>query len=83
MLQTIFKPYTTLVQRVSTRYGQQAELKEQNQHLVATNEELKKDLADAQVQKMITEKKKEMYLLGHRLMPLACHDCLMSLRSHC
>lgn len=41
--------YTTLLQRVSTRYGQQAELKEQNQHLVATNVELKKNLTDAQV----------------------------------
>lgn len=41
----------TLFQRVSTRYGQQAELKEQNQHLVATNEELKKNLTDAQVHK--------------------------------
>lgn len=41
----------TLLQRVSTRYGQQAELKEQNQHLVATNEELKKNLTDAQVHK--------------------------------
>ncbi|XP_041661739.1 small kinetochore-associated protein [Cheilinus undulatus] len=33
---------------VSTRYGQQAELKEQNQHLIATNEELQKNLADTQ-----------------------------------
>uniref|UniRef100_A0A3Q4BJX9 Uncharacterized protein n=1 Tax=Mola mola TaxID=94237 RepID=A0A3Q4BJX9_MOLML len=29
-----------------TRYGQQAELKEQNQHLLATNEELEKNLTD-------------------------------------
>ncbi|TKS76364.1 hypothetical protein D9C73_009474 [Collichthys lucidus] len=33
---------------VSTRYGQQAELKEQNQHLMATNEELQKNLIDTQ-----------------------------------
>ncbi|XP_034555679.1 small kinetochore-associated protein [Notolabrus celidotus] len=33
---------------ISTRYGQQAELKEQNQHLIATNEELQKNLADTQ-----------------------------------
>ncbi|XP_035535178.1 small kinetochore-associated protein [Morone saxatilis] len=33
---------------VSTRYGQQAELKEQNQHLMATNEELLKKLTDTQ-----------------------------------
>ncbi|XP_038582775.1 small kinetochore-associated protein [Micropterus salmoides] len=33
---------------VSTRYGQQAELKEQNQHLMATNEELQKNLTDTQ-----------------------------------
>ncbi|XP_075893839.1 small kinetochore-associated protein [Nelusetta ayraudi] len=37
---------------VSTRYGQQAELKEQNQHLVATNEELKKNLTDTQQRMM-------------------------------
>ncbi|XP_029281415.1 small kinetochore-associated protein isoform X2 [Cottoperca gobio] len=33
---------------VSTRYGQQTELKEQNQHLMATNEELQKNLTDTQ-----------------------------------
>ncbi|XP_076612900.1 small kinetochore-associated protein [Chaetodon auriga] len=33
---------------VSTRYGQQAELKEQNQHLMASNEELQKNLTDTQ-----------------------------------
>ncbi|KAM8726124.1 small kinetochore-associated protein isoform 1-T2 [Acanthopagrus schlegelii] len=33
---------------ISTRYGQQAELKEQNQHLIATNEELQKNLTDTQ-----------------------------------
>nr|XP_046228306.1 small kinetochore-associated protein [Scatophagus argus] len=33
---------------VSTRYGQQVELKEQNQHLLATNEELQKNLTDTQ-----------------------------------
>ncbi|KAG8011397.1 hypothetical protein GBF38_006170, partial [Nibea albiflora] len=33
---------------VSTRYGQQAELKEQNQLLMATNEELQKNLIDTQ-----------------------------------
>ncbi|XP_026197704.1 small kinetochore-associated protein isoform X2 [Anabas testudineus] len=33
---------------ISTRYGQQAELKEQNQHLMATNEELQKNLTDSQ-----------------------------------
>lgn len=32
----------------STRYGQQAELKEQNQHLMTTNEELQKNLTDTQ-----------------------------------
>lgn len=42
--------------RVSTRYGQQAELKEQNQHLMATNEELQKNLTDTQVQKAILMK---------------------------
>lgn len=38
--------------RISTRYGQQAELKEQNQHLIATNEELQKNLTDTQVQEV-------------------------------
>ncbi|XP_029352938.1 small kinetochore-associated protein isoform X2 [Echeneis naucrates] len=33
---------------VSTRYGQQAELKEQNQHLIAVNEELQKNLMETQ-----------------------------------
>ncbi|XP_054474627.1 small kinetochore-associated protein [Anoplopoma fimbria] len=33
---------------VSTRYGQQAELKGQNQHLTATNEELQKNLTETQ-----------------------------------
>nr|XP_033504982.1 small kinetochore-associated protein [Epinephelus lanceolatus] len=33
---------------VSTRYGQQAELKEQNQHLMATNEELQRNLTETQ-----------------------------------
>ncbi|XP_074541705.1 small kinetochore-associated protein [Halichoeres trimaculatus] len=33
---------------VSTRYGQQAELKEQNQHLIASNEELQKSLEETQ-----------------------------------
>ncbi|CAJ1078346.1 small kinetochore-associated protein [Xyrichtys novacula] len=33
---------------ISTRYGQQAELKEQNQYLIATNEELQKTLAETQ-----------------------------------
>ncbi|KAM3602297.1 uncharacterized protein V6R79_001560 [Siganus canaliculatus] len=33
---------------ISTRYGQQAELKEQNQHLMATNEELQRNLTDTQ-----------------------------------
>ncbi|XP_042359674.1 girdin-like [Plectropomus leopardus] len=33
---------------VSTRYGQQAELKGQNQHLMATNEELQKNLTETQ-----------------------------------
>ncbi|KAI3364133.1 hypothetical protein L3Q82_010952, partial [Scortum barcoo] len=33
---------------VSTRYGQQAELKEQNQQLMANNEELQKNLTDTQ-----------------------------------
>ncbi|KAK2855967.1 hypothetical protein Q5P01_004702 [Channa striata] len=33
---------------VSTRYGQQAELKEQNQHLMAANEELQKHLTETQ-----------------------------------
>ncbi|XP_070782347.1 small kinetochore-associated protein [Enoplosus armatus] len=33
---------------VPTRYGQQAELKEQNQHLMATNAELQKNLTDTQ-----------------------------------
>uniref|UniRef100_A0AAZ1XP64 Kinetochore localized astrin (SPAG5) binding protein n=2 Tax=Oreochromis aureus TaxID=47969 RepID=A0AAZ1XP64_OREAU len=33
---------------VSTRYGQQAELKEQNQCLIAANEELAKNLSDTQ-----------------------------------
>ncbi|XP_031178258.1 small kinetochore-associated protein [Sander lucioperca] len=33
---------------ISTRYGQQAELKEQNQHLMATNEELQKNLTETQ-----------------------------------
>lgn len=35
--------------RISTRYGQQAELKEQNQQLVGVNEELQKNLLDTQV----------------------------------
>lgn len=34
---------------ISTRFGQQAELKEQNQQLLATNEELQKSLANTQV----------------------------------
>uniref|UniRef100_A0A3Q1D062 Kinetochore localized astrin (SPAG5) binding protein n=1 Tax=Amphiprion ocellaris TaxID=80972 RepID=A0A3Q1D062_AMPOC len=33
---------------VSTRYGQQAELKEQNQHLMVANEELQKNLSETQ-----------------------------------
>ncbi|XP_022625448.1 girdin-like [Seriola dumerili] len=33
---------------VSTRYGQQAELKEQNQHLTIVNEELQKNLTETQ-----------------------------------
>ncbi|XP_067337510.1 small kinetochore-associated protein-like isoform X2 [Channa argus] len=33
---------------ISTRYGQQAELKEQNQHLLAANEELQKNLTETQ-----------------------------------
>ncbi|XP_020495595.1 small kinetochore-associated protein isoform X1 [Labrus bergylta] len=33
---------------ISTRYGQQAELKEQNQQLIATNEELQKNLVETQ-----------------------------------
>lgn len=43
--------YVACFHRVSTRYGQQAELKEQNQQLMATNEELHKNLTDTQVQK--------------------------------
>lgn len=34
---------------ISTRYGQQAELKEQNQHLMAANEELQKNLTGTRV----------------------------------
>ncbi|XP_039981473.1 small kinetochore-associated protein [Xiphias gladius] len=33
---------------VSTRYGQQAELKEQNQHLMTVNDELQKNLTETQ-----------------------------------
>ncbi|XP_035000117.1 small kinetochore-associated protein isoform X2 [Hippoglossus stenolepis] len=33
---------------VSTRYGQEAELKEQNQHLMTVNEELQKNLTETQ-----------------------------------
>ncbi|KAM6991857.1 small kinetochore-associated protein [Tautogolabrus adspersus] len=33
---------------ISTRYGQQAELKEQNQQLIATNEDLQKNLVETQ-----------------------------------
>ncbi|XP_033991545.1 small kinetochore-associated protein isoform X2 [Trematomus bernacchii] len=33
---------------LSTRYGQQSGLKEQNQHLMATNEELQKNLSETQ-----------------------------------
>ncbi|XP_047429063.1 small kinetochore-associated protein [Mugil cephalus] len=33
---------------VSTRYGQQAELREQNQHLMVVNEELQKNLSETQ-----------------------------------
>uniref|UniRef100_A0A096M522 Kinetochore localized astrin (SPAG5) binding protein n=1 Tax=Poecilia formosa TaxID=48698 RepID=A0A096M522_POEFO len=36
------------VPRVSTRYGQQVELKEQNQNLVAAKEELQKNLSEKQ-----------------------------------
>lgn len=35
--------------RIPTRFGQQAELKEQNQQLLALNEELHKSLANTQV----------------------------------
>lgn len=35
--------------RLTTRFGQQAELKEQNQQLLASNEELHKSLANTQV----------------------------------
>lgn len=34
---------------VSTRYGQEAELREQNQNLRATNEQLQKSLTETQV----------------------------------
>uniref|UniRef100_A0A3Q0RP12 Kinetochore localized astrin (SPAG5) binding protein n=1 Tax=Amphilophus citrinellus TaxID=61819 RepID=A0A3Q0RP12_AMPCI len=34
--------------KVSTRYGQQAELKEQNQYLMTANEELQKNLSETQ-----------------------------------
>uniref|UniRef100_A0A8C7X515 Uncharacterized protein n=1 Tax=Oryzias sinensis TaxID=183150 RepID=A0A8C7X515_9TELE len=34
--------------KLTTRYGQQMELKEQNHHLTAANEELQKNLAEAQ-----------------------------------
>uniref|UniRef100_UPI0037E93AC6 small kinetochore-associated protein n=1 Tax=Semicossyphus pulcher TaxID=241346 RepID=UPI0037E93AC6 len=54
----VLKPQKENVQRknvapkvhkgISTRYGQQAELKEHNQHLMATNEELHKNLAETQ-----------------------------------
>ncbi|KAA8582999.1 hypothetical protein FQN60_015545, partial [Etheostoma spectabile] len=33
---------------ISTRYGRQAEVKEQNQHLMATNEDLQKNLTEIQ-----------------------------------
>lgn len=38
-----------LFHRVITRYGQQAELKEQNQQLMTVNEELQKNLTETQV----------------------------------
>lgn len=48
--------YVAPFHRVSTRYGQQAELKEQNQHLLATNEELQKNFTDTQVQRATSMK---------------------------
>ncbi|KAG7236114.1 hypothetical protein INR49_001338 [Caranx melampygus] len=44
----ILRPQKENVQRVITRYGQQAELKEQNQHLMTVNEELQKNLTETQ-----------------------------------
>ena len=43
--------YVASFHRVSTRYGQEAELKEQNQHLMTVNEELQKNLTETQVTK--------------------------------
>ncbi|XP_062266735.1 small kinetochore-associated protein [Platichthys flesus] len=40
---------------VSTRYGQEAELKEQNQHLMTVNEELQKNLAETQQRVSVLE----------------------------
>ncbi|KAM7367657.1 hypothetical protein PAMP_013942 [Pampus punctatissimus] len=44
----VLKPQKENVLRVSTRYEQQAELKEQNQNLMAAKEELQKNLTETQ-----------------------------------
>ncbi|KAF0023780.1 hypothetical protein F2P81_024410 [Scophthalmus maximus] len=44
----VLKSQKENVPRVSTRYGQQAELKEQNQQLMTVNEELQKNLTETQ-----------------------------------
>lgn len=61
--------YIAHFQRVSTRYGQQAELKEQNQHLMATNEQLQKNLTDSQV-------KRTTFMLHLLDCDTTCYFCL-------
>ncbi|MEQ2280786.1 hypothetical protein AMECASPLE_023537 [Ameca splendens] len=66
---------------VSTRYGQQVELKEQNQNLVAANEELQKNLSEkqrrvAELELQLDELQKENVEFQKNLQD--CHTLLVS-----
>lgn len=47
--------YFPFICRISTRNGQQIELKEQNLNLVATNEDLQKHLSEKEVKELVSK----------------------------
>ncbi|XP_037541536.1 small kinetochore-associated protein [Nematolebias whitei] len=60
---------------ISTRYGQQAELKEQNQHLMGVNEGLQKNLSETQ--QRVTELELQISKLQNENLEMKknLHDC--------
>uniref|UniRef100_A0A1A8RQF8 Kinetochore-localized astrin/SPAG5 binding protein n=2 Tax=Nothobranchius rachovii TaxID=451742 RepID=A0A1A8RQF8_9TELE len=66
---------------ISTRYGQQVELKEQNHHLTAINEELQKHLSETRQQVAELELQSSELLSENAAIKKNLHDCRVLLVS--